>query len=191
MRPRTLLLMAALPLAASACGGDDDAASTTSSPETTAGGTTVITTGTTQTTEPSGSNSTETTEPIPPVTPPANQPEACVVLAEAAFPGAAVDPSALTPDDRPDGRPAPSTGCRFESSRRVLTLALFYGQDPLETLAVARVENPVGSDATGIGQDAWESGGVLYVDAGSRAFAVTGGSRDELITLAQGVIANL
>jgi hypothetical protein len=118
------------------------------------------------------------------VTPPANQPEACTVLAAAA----GLDAAALEPDDQPYGQPAPSTGCRDATG---VSLALFYGQDPLETLAQARVQNPVGSDATGLGQDAYESGGVLYVDTGLRAFAVTGGGRPELIALAQGVIANL
>jgi hypothetical protein len=183
---RTACLLVALVLLAGACSGDDDedAASTTSTPGTTADGT-VITTGTTQTTAASGSTSTDTTEPIPPVTPPANQPEACAVLSQAAD----VDASDVEVFDQPNGQPAPSTGCRVTASG--VALSLFYGQDPLETLAVARVQEPVGSDVTGLGQDAWEAGGVLYVDTGSRAFAVTGGGRDELIALAQRVIENL
>jgi hypothetical protein len=170
-----------------ACGGEDDdrSGSTSVAPTTARNGTTVITTGTTQTTEGSSPSSETTTEPIPPVTPPASQPEACVVLAAAA----GLDPGVLQPDDRADGEPAPSTGCR--ASNGDVSLALFYGQDPLETLALVRVQNPVGSDATGLGQDAYESRGVLYVDAGSRAFAVTGGDRSELVALAQAVLANL
>jgi len=186
MRRRVLLLLPLSLVAFAACGSDHDnrvSDPTTTSPGTTAVGTTVITTGTTQTT-PSIDPSLPSEEPIPPVTPPANQPEACVVLAAAAE----VDVGALEPDDRPDGQPAPSTGCRDASG---VSLALFYGQDPLETLAVARIQNPVGSDATGVGQDAYESGGVLYVDIGSRAFAVTGGGRPELIALAERVISNL
>jgi hypothetical protein len=145
----------------------------------------VITTTPTPTTEPPGSTSTDTTESSPPVTPPANQPEACTVLTEAA----GIDASDVEVFDQPSGQPAPSTGCRVTGSG--VALSLFYGQDPLETLAVVRVQEPVGSDVTGLGQDAWESGGMLYVDTGSRAFAVTGGSRDELIALAQRVIDNL
>ena len=187
MLGRVAVMTCALTLVLGACGGDDDdrAAPTSIAPTTAGNGTTVITTGTTQTTE-GPSASTETTlEPIPPVTPPANQPEACVVLAAAS----GLDPAVLEPDDRPDGQPAPSTGCR--QSGGDVSLALFYGQDPLETLALVRVQNPVGSDATGVGQDAWESRGVLYVDTGSRAFAVTGGDRSELVALAQAALANL
>lgn len=176
------LLLCAAPLAS--CGDDDDATEggSTISPTTAV---TVPRTGTTQTpstdpppsSEPPGS-------PVPPVTPPPGQPEACTVLSAAA----GLDPAELEPVDDPAGEPAPSTGCRSTSG---MTLSIFYGQDPLETLALVRVQQPGGTDVPGLGQDAYESGGVLYVDAGSRAFAVTAPARDELTTLAQGVIDNL
>lgn len=166
---------------------DDDAASTT----TDAPGTTVATTGTTPTTEAAPSPAPVPSEPVPPVTPPASLPAACELLHESAFPAAAIDTSKLVPDDRPDGVPAPSNGCRWEGTDPV-ALVLYYGQDPLESLAIARQNSPGGSDVTGVGQDAYFVTGVLFVDTGRQAFALSGGpTQEQLEALAQSVISNL
>ena len=189
---RAAVLTLALGLALAACGddADDRAASTTTS---TAAGTTVITTGTTEST--SSSSTTSTSEAIPPLTPPPGQPAACSLLSEAEFPGAALVPDALVPDDQPDGQPAPSTGCRFEAPEAAsLGLWVYYGIDPLEILAVVRQQSPGGTDVIGVGADAYyvSSEHALYVDAGSQAFVVRGAiSQQDLESLATNVVTNL
>jgi hypothetical protein len=95
--------------------------------------------------------------------------------------------------DQPNGTPAPSTGCAWDGDPAV-TVALYYGMDPLEILAVARQLSPGGVDVAGLGQDAYLTAGVLFVDSGSQAFAVSAGptsSRESLVPLAQNVLANL
>lgn len=185
------LLALALVLLGGACSTGDDGgetASTSTVPTTTtAGGTTVSSAGTTQQSSTSEPTTPASFEPVPPVTPPANQPEACMVLAAATDLGA----ETLTPQDQPQGQPAPSTGCRTTADDPV-SLALFYGQDPLETLAVVRSLQPAGADVTGVGQDAYFVEGSLFVDTGGRAFAVVGAlTQQQLVDLAQDVIDNL
>lgn len=188
----TLALALGLLVGSAACSSGDDeqggAASTTATSTMAEGETTVITTGTTQTT--AATDGTESTmpdpgEPIPTVTPPADQPEACTLLLAAV----GADAAAVVVQDDPAGSPAPSTGCRTTTDDAV-SLALFYGQDPLEILAGVRALRPGGTDVTGVGQDAYQLDGTLFVDNGSRAFAVSGSGQD-LVAIAQNVIGNL
>jgi hypothetical protein len=74
-----------------------------------------------------------------------------------------------------------------------VSVALYYGMDPLEVLATARQLTPNGVDVTGIGQDAYLVTNVLFVDTGSQAFAVSspGLTQEQLVTLAQNATNNL
>jgi hypothetical protein len=186
MLRRSTWFLAALVLVLAACSSDKtDDASAPSSTATSAGP------APTQATPSPDSSSTSTSLSIPPVTPPANLPVACDVLSEAAFAGSAIDGSKLVPFEQAAGAPAPSSGCRWEGSDPV-ALVLYYGQDPLETLALVRVQNPNGADVTGVGQDAYFVAGTLFVDTGSQAFAVNADrTSDQLKILAQNVLTNL
>jgi hypothetical protein len=185
---RAVAVIVALGLVVAACGDDDDAATPTTS---TSGETTVTTSGTTQTID-DQPGTTSTSEPIPAPTPPPGQPAACALLSEDALATVGVSSDAPTSaDDRPDGVPAPSTGCSWRADPGV-SVALYYGIDPLEILATARQISPGGVDVSGVGQDAYYVTGVLFVDAGSHAFSVGGGpTQDQLEALARDVISNL
>jgi hypothetical protein len=169
---------------ASCSNGDDDAepGSTSIATETTAPG------------DPSASSSSSQSS-IPEVTQPPGQPAACAAMSESALVAVGVPAGTvgLITND-PDGSPAPSNGCYWQSDQRI-RLAVFFGADPLEILATARSDEPGGSDIAGLGADAYFVEGppaILYVDTGSSAFAVEGNlTQEQLQSLAQNVLANL
>jgi hypothetical protein len=186
------IIVATLLVVAVACGGDDDDEPAASSvPPTTAhSGTTALTSDTTQPADTTGTTSS-TEPPIPPPTPPPGQPAACSLLGESALVAVGVPPGTQGVEDAGPGNVAPSTSCHWEGSPGV-SVALFYGMDPLEILATARQLAPGGVDVTGLGQDGYFVTGTLFVDAGSQAFAISGGpTQEQLVTLAQYVLSNL
>ena len=143
-------------------------------------------------TETTSSSTSSSQVSVPPVTPPAGQAAACSLISESALTAVGVPPgTAGTESSDPNGEPAPSKGCSWTTPE--LGVLLFYGKDPLEIMAVARQDNPGGTDIPGLGQDAfYSSAGVVYVDTGSQAFEVGGTlTQEQLTILAQNVLTNL
>jgi hypothetical protein len=183
-----VLIVAALAIGSVACGGGG-----ASSTSTTATSTTVVAS---STTTPTSEPTTESTDSIPPVTPPPGQPAECELLSPEALVAVGLPADAVAMRADALNRLAPATACVWSEPGSepspLITLTLFYGADPFEILGAARSQSPGGVDVTGLGSDGYYSADVLFVDAGSTAFAIGAElTQDQLVTLAQSVIGNL